>query len=168
MIARATLRRIAAAAALCATMSAAHAQDTDQETIRITSRQANINDKNATAEFSGDVNAVQGGLILEAENLRVIYADSVAPSTDQLKAAKQIRRLEAQGNVIMTNGDQMASADEGVYDPNGRTMTLTGNARATQGDNVVTGHTVTIDIASGVTRVAPGPRGPIIAPGIRP
>lgn len=139
--------------------------------INITAQSLEVRDKDKIATFTGKVRAVQGDTILETAKLIVFYEGDAtgsgnsgagnAPSrpaqSGQMPASSQIKRLEAKGGVVLTQKDQTAVGEEGVYDMKTDTVTLTGNVTATQGKNVISGHKMVVDMKTGLTRVDPLP-----------
>src|SRR5262245_6296782 len=86
-----------------------------EEPVRITSNTLEVRDKSKMATFKGDVHAVQGETDVRCEELVVFYDDekdksgtkSKAPA-EGAKGQQQIRRMEARGNVVVTQKDQRA------------------------------------------------------------
>jgi lipopolysaccharide export system protein LptA len=70
--------------------------------------------------------------------------------------AQQIRRLEARGGVTVTQKDQTATGDTGLFDMQANTVTLVGNVVVSQGRNVIRGSKLVVDLTSGVSRVEGG------------
>jgi len=68
-------------------------------------------------------------------------------------ANQQIKRIEAKGNVIVTQKDQTATGENGVFDMASNTVTMTGNVVMTQGVNVVKGDRLWVDMNTGLSRV---------------
>ena len=66
---------------------------------------------------------------------------------------QKIKRLEAHGDVVVTQKDQTATGDIGVFDMKTNTVTLTGNVVVTQGQNVLRGEQLVVDLTTGVSRV---------------
>jgi len=157
-------------------------QNSDQP-IRITSVSLEVRDKEHVATFSGSVHVIQGEATLRCKTLVVFYEDSsgaaAAPKSAQASASKpapaaapkagqtttsnqQIKRLEAKGNVVITQKDQAtqkdqtATGDNGVFDMKTNTAILTGNVVVTQGDNVIRGEKMIMDMTTGVSRIESG------------
>jgi lipopolysaccharide export system protein LptA len=117
-----------------------------------------VRDKDKMATFSGDVRVVQGDTTMKSKSLVVFY--EVGNEPGGLKAAKpgpggkqQIRRLEAKGGVVVTQKDQTATGESGVYDLKANTVTLLGNVVVSQGPNVTRGDRLVVDLTTGVSRV---------------
>jgi len=131
--------------------------------IRITSTSLEVHDKYHFATFSGNVHVVQGESTLRCKTLVVFYEDNSpagpVPKGAQSTSNQSIKRLEAKGSVVVTQKDQAtqkdqtATGDNGVFEMKTNTAVLTGNVVVTQGDNVIRGDKLFIDMATGVTRV---------------
>lgn len=121
------------------------------EPIEIVSDRLVVEQEKQLATFSGNVNAVQGDLSLRADQLRVLYArsDDRAAGGDQ----QSIRRIEADGNVLLTSPGQIAQGRTGVYEvPQGQ-VTLQGDVVLTRGSNVVRGDRLEANLNTGVSTV---------------
>jgi len=132
-------------------------QSSDQP-IKIESTSLEVRDKDHLATFIGNVHVVQGDTTLRCKTLVVFYDQSAgpgaAPKTAQSGSSnQQIKRLEARGGVVISQKDQTATGDNGVFDMKTNTATLTGNVVVTQGQNVVRGDRMVIDMTTGVSRV---------------
>jgi lipopolysaccharide export system protein LptA len=140
--------------------------------IKISSASLEVRDKDKVATFSGDVHLIQGDTTLRSKTLMVFYDDESAPKESAPKPAKppppiagapdaspmsqQIRRVEAKGGVFVTQKDQTATGESGVFDMQANTVTLLGNVVISQGQNVVKGDRLTVDLTSGTSRVECG------------
>ena len=142
-------------------------QSTDQP-VQIEAATLEVRDKNKTATFSGNVQVVQGDTTMKCQNLIVFYGQEVGLSGNSAPAAstatttstpgmpqgaQNIRRIEARGGVTVLTKDQNASGDLGVYDLKTKTITLSGNVVVSQGQNVIHGERVVVDMVSGNARV---------------
>lgn len=129
------------------------------EPIRIESQSLEVRDKDKTATFIDNVKVTQGDTTLESRRLIVYYNDEATGGGAVKRAAanaapnQQIRRLEAHGGVVVTQRDQTAVGDQGIYDMATNSMTLVGNVVVTQGKNVIRGDRLWVDLATGVSRV---------------
>jgi lipopolysaccharide export system protein LptA len=133
--------------------------------IKINSATLEVRDKDKMATFAGDVHLVQGDTSMRSKTLVVFYEDDAAakpaaPSAATTQAGspqnQQIKRVEAKGNVIVTQKDQTATGDTGVFDMRANTVTMLGNVVISQGPNVVRGDTLTVDMTTGVSRISCG------------
>ena len=132
--------------------------------IHIDAAQLEVRDKDRVATFSGDVKVVQGDTTMRARTLQVFYDQQAAQGKAAAPVVKsampspaggnsQIRRLEAKGNVIVTQKDQIVTGETGIFDMRANTVTVTGGVVLTQGDNVVKGDRLVVNMATGISKV---------------
>jgi lipopolysaccharide export system protein LptA len=131
--------------------------------VKIESATLEVRDKQRQATFSGGVTLTQGDTTLKCKTLVVFYEDTAAPpkkgapaqSAPQAQKGgnQQIKRAEAKGDVFVTQKDQTASGDNGVYDLKANTLTMTGNVVVTQGQNVMKGERMVVELGTGFVRV---------------
>jgi lipopolysaccharide export system protein LptA len=139
-----------------------------EQPVHIEAATLEVRDKQKEATFSGDVNVTQGDTNLRCKSLVVFYegGPGEAGNSKTLTAAKpgpggeqRIKRLEARGGVVVTQKEQTASGQLGIFDMKTNTVTLTGNVVMTQGKNVLRGDRLVVDLTSGVSRVESGKDG---------
>lgn len=125
--------------------------------VKIQAATLELRDKDQRATFSGDVHVVQGDTEMRCKSLVVFY-DSEGKSG--MKAAQpgpggqqQIRRIEAMGGVVVTQKDQNATGDTGIFDMRANTVTLSGNVVVTRGKDIVRGDRLVVNMATGVSRM---------------
>lgn len=120
------------------------------EPIEIVADRLQVDQDQQLAVFSGNVDAVQGDLSLRADRLRVYYAEGAgAPGAN----AQGIRRIEAEGNVLLTRPGETAAGNAGAYDPAAGTLVLEGDVVLTRGRNVVRGDRLDSNLNTGVSVV---------------
>src|SRR5262245_58499837 len=140
--------------------------------VHITSKTLEVRDKEKRATFIGDVHVLQGDTTMKSSTLDVYYDQEAAPGQGnqaQPKAAQptpesggqQIRRLEAKGNVVVTQKDQVATGEIAVFDNNTNTVTLTGNVVVTQGPNILRGERLTVNMTTGFSQFEAKPGGQV-------
>lgn len=127
-----------------------------------------VRDKDKVATFSGNVKVTQGDTGMRCKSLVVFYEeDSTAADGGKTMKAdtpgpggeQKIKRLEAHGGVVVTQKDQTATGDLGIFDMKTNTVTLQGNVMMTQGQNVLRGDKLIVDLTTGVSRVESGKNG---------
>jgi lipopolysaccharide export system protein LptA len=121
--------------------------------IEITADLLEVEQRDRIATFTGNVDAVQGDLVLSADKLRVFYTGNDQAGGAAPGATGSIRRIEADGNVFITSPQETAEGESGVYDVVGDLLTLDGSVVLTRGENVIRGQQLEIDLASGRSRV---------------
>jgi lipopolysaccharide export system protein LptA len=117
------------------------------------------------AIFSGNVVAKQGESTLTAATLTIFYENSGGEATPS--ASSGIKKLEASGGVVVTSKDQKATGASGVFDMATNTARLTGDVVLTQGQNVLRGKELVINMKTGIARVIGGTSG-LFMPGNAP
>lgn len=132
--------------------------------VQIDAATLEVRDKDKVATFSGDVKVKQGDVMLRCKSLLVYYDQDGSPNN--LKTAQpgpggqqQIRKLEAKGSVVVTQKDQTATGELATFEMRTNTVTLAGNVLVTQGQNVLRGDRLVVDLTSGVSRVESGKAG---------
>ena len=148
-------------------------QNRDQP-IQIDAATLEMRDKKKEATFSGNVKVVQGDTTMKSKSLVVFYestqapAAAPAPPASSKAAAKSapmqsttpgpggsssIKRLEAHGNVVVTQKDQVVTGETAVFDTKSNLITMLGGVVLTQGKNVLRGDRLLVDMTTGVSRV---------------
>jgi lipopolysaccharide export system protein LptA len=138
-------------------------QNRDQP-VHIEAATLEVRDKDKVATFSGDVKVQQGDTGMRCKSLVVFYeqdakdnAQTTMPAAEAGPAGQQrIKRLEARGGVVVTQKEQTATGELGIFDMKTNTVTLTGNVIMTQGKNVLRGERLVVDLGNGVSRVEAG------------
>jgi lipopolysaccharide export system protein LptA len=142
-------------AASATTISGVHAQSLEHDTslpIEITADSLEVQRNEQIATFTGNVDAVQGDMVLSADLLRVHYGGDAA-SAPAPAGAGSIRRIEAEGNVFLSSPRETAQGDAGVYDVASNQLTMEGAVVLTRDENVVRGQRLEIDLVSGRSRM---------------
>jgi lipopolysaccharide export system protein LptA len=144
-------------------------QNRDQP-IQIEAATLEMRDKKKEATFAGNVKVVQGDTTMTSKTLVVFYdsATAAAAPADNAKSAKtapiqaatpgpggssSIRKLEAKGNVIVTQKDQVVTGETAVFDTKANLITMLGGVVLTQCKNVLRGDRLLVDMTTGVSRV---------------
>jgi lipopolysaccharide export system protein LptA len=70
--------------------------------------------------------------------------------------AKQLERIRAFGNVIITRPDEISRGSRGIYYPNRDIANLEGNVRITRGQNQINGERAVVNFRTGISRLLGG------------
>jgi lipopolysaccharide export system protein LptA len=152
-------------------------QNRDQP-IQIEAASLEMRDKKKEATFSGNVKVVQGDTTMTSKTLVVFYESSQGTSQGQSTSppaanakpgaksasamptatpgpggASSIKRLEARGNVVVTQKDQVVTGETAVFDTKTNLITMVGGVVLTQCKNVLRGDRLFVDMTTGVSRV---------------
>jgi lipopolysaccharide export system protein LptA len=136
-----------------AAVTAARAQSMRHDTglpIEITADSLEVVQDQRVATFKGNVDAIQGDMVLSADELRVHYRDDGdgAPA-----GTGAIRRIEAEGNVFLSSPQETAQGTSGVYDVASNRVTIEGAVVLTRDDNVIRGERLEVDLVSGRSQI---------------
>jgi lipopolysaccharide export system protein LptA len=140
-------------------------QNRDQP-IRIEAASLEMRDKKKEATFAGNVKVVQGDTTMTSKTLVAFY-DSASPPAEKSKeksasiqsatpgpgGSSSIRRLEAKGNVVVTQKDQVVTGETAVFDTKANMITMLGGVVLTQCRNVLRGDRLLVDMTTGVSRI---------------
>lgn len=124
------------------------------EPIQFEAESLEVREQDRLAIFSGAVVVRQNQTVLKTAKLTVFYEGQAATPAEQ--TAQQVRRLEAVGDVLVTSGNQTASGNKAIFDTKAKTIEVSGNVVLAQGDNVIRGPRLIIDINTGQARMEGG------------
>ena len=132
-----------------------------KDPINIEADSLEVFDKEGKAIYSGNVIVTQGETVMKAKKMQIFYVRSeegqAAPAEGEAGAA--IKRVEAEGDVIILEKDQVATGDKGVYEATTDVMTMTGNVALSKGQNVTKGQKLVYNLGTGVATVDAGGTG---------
>ena len=141
-------------------------QNHDQP-VHIEATRLEVRDKDKVATFIGNVQVIQGDTEMRCRTLTVFYEQdpeakpgaSVQAATPGPGGAQRIKKLEARGNVVVTQNDQVATGETALFDMQANTVTMIGKVVVTQGQSVLRGDRLVVDITTGLSRVESGENG---------
>ena len=103
-----------------------------------------VDQSTGEATFTGNVVIGQGEMRLSAQEVTVTYAAG---------GQRKIRSLTATGGVTLASGPDAAEAQTAAYDVDAATVTLAGQVVLTQGQNVLSGERMVVNLGDGTARV---------------
>ena len=101
----------------------------EKKPIIITSETLTADNKNSTAVFEGSVVAQTSDITMYSDKMTVYYDNSES----------KVNKIHAIGNVKVLNNARVIFSKEAVYLDNEEKIIFTGNPKAVEGDNVITG-----------------------------
>lgn len=125
-----------------------------KEPIMTSSDQMTVDNELSQAELIGNVEIVQGDLLLYADYVRITYS----------KGQSKIDALFARDNVILISGEDRATAYEADYNLKRGTIVMTGNALVRQDGNTVSADRAEFDIDSGAASMSGRVKSVLITP----
>ena len=126
--------------------------------VEVTADTLSVNQTAGNALFTGNVLIVQGPMRLQAQSVQVEYGNA---------ERSRISRLVASGGVTLVTETEAAEAQEAVYDVANGKVDLRGEVLLTQGQNVLSGQHLTIDLTTGMGQMEGRVR-TLLQPGTQP
>ena len=132
----------------------------NKEPIEVVSNKMEAFQEKKMVVFSGNVVAQQGDIKLTADRLSIYYTKKSEGKKEtvgkqELEVAGDLERIEANGNVIITQKELSATGEEAVYYQDSAQFVMTGKPVLKQGKNVIKGCKVTIYINENRGKVEP-------------
>ena len=113
------------------------------EAIEIVSDRMEAFNEKKLVMFSGNATAKQGDRVLKADQLLLYYKKDPAKKdkigTKEIEGTGDLEKIEAKGNVSITQGERLATGDEAVYYHDTGQIIVTGNALLREGKNSIKG-----------------------------
>jgi len=133
--------------------------------IQIESDKLEVRQNESMAVFSGNVTVNQGPTLLKAGKMTVYYVKpangdkSAAAGASAMTGAANIDHLVIENKVYIKSNDQIATGDTGTFDMKTQLLVLSGQEVVlSQGDNVLKGCKLTVQMKSGLGNVDGCPR----------
>lgn len=133
----------------------------EQAPINIEANRMVSQENSNSVVFMGKVMAKQGAMTIRTDEMTVYYSDSA----DGNKAAGQLEKLVCIKNVQIVQDDWLGTGDRLDYFARQRKAVLSGNAKAWNGPNMVSGKTITyyLDEKRSVVEQDPSQKGRVRA-----
>ena len=112
----------------------------EQAPIHIEADRMVSQEQNNSVVFIGNVDASQGKVTIRADEMTVYYTQGDKAKTKS--TSSQVKKLVCRGNVEITQDDWLGTAKRMDYFAKGRKVVLTGDAKAWQGQNMVSGKSI--------------------------
>lgn len=151
------------------------------EPVKIESNKLEVRDKEKLAIFTGNVFVQQGDTTMRSPELRVYYEADTKPNkgaakktatpvaatqtaggkvaTTEKDVSQKIKKIEAIGGVIVTSKDQKATGDRADFMMKENVVILTGNVVVSQGQNVMRGDKLVVELNSSRAHMEAGTAG---------
>jgi len=112
----------------------------EDEPIHIEADRMVSQEQDNSVVFIGNVDASQGQVNIRSDEMTVYYTQK--DSTKSKGQSSQVKKLICRGNVEITQDDWLGTGKRMDYFAKDRKVILTGDARAWQGQNMVSGQTI--------------------------
>ncbi|BHH85702.1 lipopolysaccharide transport periplasmic protein LptA [Desulforhopalus sp. 52FAK] len=129
----------------------------DDAPIHIEANHMTSTEKSNSVIFTGDVDAKQADVRIRSDKMTVYYTPKeAAPKTKgktEKGASQQVEKMICTGNVEVTRAEWLGTSKKMVYLSKERQVILTGNAKAWQGQNMVSGDKIIYYLDEGRSEV---------------
>jgi len=118
------------------------------EPIEITSSRMEAFNEKKLIVFYDHVMAKQGNKVLKSDQLLLYYKKEsdkkVKVGTIETERTGNLEKIEAKGNVSLTQGERIATGDEAIYFQDSNKVIMIGNATLSEGKNLIKGDRVIV------------------------
>ncbi|TKB11784.1 lipopolysaccharide transport periplasmic protein LptA [Desulforhopalus sp. IMCC35007] len=125
--------------------------------INIEANHMTSTEKSNSVVFTGDVDAKQGDVRIRSDEMTVYYTPKQTGTKKNSKgkqgASQQVEKMICIGNVEITRAEWLGTSKKMVYLSKERQVILTGNAKAWQGQNMVSGEKIIYYLDEGRSEV---------------
>ena len=119
-----------------------------KEPIEIVSDRMDAYNEKKLVIFSGNVVATQGDKEIKSDRLLLYYKKETGKKdkigAKEIEGTGDLEKIEAKGNVIVTQKEKVATGDEAVYLQDSGQIIMTGNATLRDGKNLIKGDKVIV------------------------
>lgn len=151
-----TLLRCLATAICCLVASPLVAADAP---IQIEADHMSSTEKSSSVVFSGNVDAKQQDVRIRSDEMTVYYTmASTAEKKKGKKTSQQVQKIICAGNVEVSKKEWLGTSKKMIYLAKERQVILIDNAKAYQGQNMVSGEKIVYYMDEGRSEVVGGPR----------
>lgn len=117
----------------------------DSNKIHITSDRLVTDNEAMFAEFIGNVVAIRETDVITSDRLKIFYKKGVDKKEKSAAGEEMIKKIVANGNVVIKFDDKVATAQQAVYTAETGITVLTGpDSKVTSGNNFISGEKITM------------------------
>lgn len=125
--------------------------------INIEANHMTSTEKSNSVIFTGDVDAKQADVRIRSDKMTVYYTPkdpkAKKKTSGETGASQQVEKMICTGNVEITRAEWLGTSKKMVYLSKERQVILTGNAKAWQGQNMVSGEKIIYYLDEGRSEV---------------
>ncbi len=115
--------------------------------IQIVSDRLDAYNEKRMVVFSGNAVATQGARTIRSDRLTLYYREEKKPAgrpAGEAEGTGNLERVEAVGNVTITEGERIVTGNEAIFDQDAQKITMTGGAVMREGANIVRGDRIIV------------------------
>lgn len=152
------LAALAVAALVAAPASAQLAQNSDAP-VDLTADELEVLNAQCLSIWRGSAEALQDNSRLRADVLKTFNAKGAAKTGGAGGSCGSLTRMEARGNVYYVTPQQRVRGDAADYDVASERIVITGDVVAVQGQNVLRGERLTVNVTTGDAQMQSNSKG---------
>lgn len=157
------MTKLAALAALAMAIgagpAAAQIAQSSDAPVDITADSLEVVNNECMSIWSGSAEALQDRTRLRADVLKTFSKKGPAKAGGQGSSCGALDRMEAIGNVFYVTPQQRVRGDHATYDVTSEKIVITGDVVAVQGQNVIRGSRLVVNVATGDAQMESGSKG---------
>lgn len=119
----------------------------DGSALEVTADSLEVDQSTGASVFTGNVLAIQGGMRISAQSLRMEYQPGATAGS------RRIGTLTAVGSVAMVTETEAIESQQAVYMLDEQRLEMTGDVVLVQGDNLLSGQRFVADLRAGSGRM---------------
>ena len=149
------------AALLAGHPAAAQLAQNSDAPVDLTADELEVVNSECLSIWRGSAEALQDNSRLRADVLKTFFrvTGRTRASTTSTANCGELARIEANGNVFYVTPEQRVRGSNAVYEAGSETITVTGDVVLVQGQNVLRGTKVVINVANGQAQMEGGAKG---------
>ena len=140
---------------ICTVFQPAVEAEGKEPPIVVEADQMSSTEESNTVLFLGNVDAKQGDLRILSDEMTVYYHEE-ATSDTEASTEQKIEKLVCVGDVELSSAEWLGTSDQMIYYSGNRKVLLVGNAKAWQGENMISGEKIVYYIDEGRSEVVGG------------
>jgi len=138
---------------LAAAPAAAQLARNSDAPVDISADEAEVAQSQCSSTWRGNAEALQGDARLRAQVIRAFFEAKPKKPGGASNDCGDLTRLEAEGGVYYVTADRRVRGDAATYEAKTETIVMTGDVVAVQGQNVLRGTRMVINVQTGEGRM---------------
>jgi lipopolysaccharide export system protein LptA len=146
-------------AAMGAVPTAAQIATNSKSPVDVTSDELDTSNNQCISTWQGNVEALQDAARLRTDQLKIFMQTKASKPGSSDTSCGDVVRMEAHGAVYYMNPNERVHGDQAIYEAEPDTLTVTGDVVAVNGQNVLRGERMVINMKTGQGQMVTGVKG---------
>lgn len=127
--------------------------DNSKKPIQIDADGLEVFQEQHKAIFSGNAIAKQGDMTIKSDKMTIYYANKDDKEQNKNAKSNSIKRVDVDGNVVLTSPGQNAHSQKGFYDTQKNLISLIGDVVLTKDNNILKGTKLDYFTTTGYSKI---------------